>query len=75
MQPEQVAIQLPIIHVGGGVHIIVGGFIEIDNSDPDAVVLTYVGGKTRTLDKEQSGSFLTQLGLKESRVVRPFQRG
>jgi hypothetical protein len=74
MQREQVAIQLPIIHVGGGVHIIVGGFIEIDDSNPESVVLTYVGGKTRELDKEQSDSFLTQLGLRESRAVQPFQR-
>jgi hypothetical protein len=62
-QPQQ-PIQIPMIAVGKGVFIIVGGFIEVNAADEKAVVLTYVGGSTRTLDTEQSEAFLTGMGLK-----------
>jgi hypothetical protein len=70
MSAEQNKVMLPIIHLPGGLHVIVGGFVEIDDHDQDAVVLTYTGGGTRTLTPAQSEDFLTQIGLRQPPATR-----
>lgn len=61
--------QLPMFDLGEGLYLIVGGFIAVDVADDKAVVITFVGGSTRTLTATQSEKFLMAIGLKESRVV------
>lgn len=57
-------VELPVIDLPGGLHVVIGGFVEVDESNQQAIKLTYVGGSTRILTKEQSLEFRLRTKLK-----------
>lgn len=56
-------IQIPTIVLPGGLYVTAGAWDEVDAADRTAVVLKLRGGRERTLNPEQSSSFLEQAAV------------
>lgn len=66
-----VGVNLPTVKLPGGLLIMPAALTAVDYEDPNAVVLHFIGGSSRTLDEAQSAKLIETFKLDASQVIKP----